>query len=168
MVNYSLSCDYLSLTGSMRATDAHHLYSQPHSLTCTMQDVLLTRGFLVDFDLPDTIRLPRLNTNIPFVQENGNPTLQAQQWWQSVAEAVEDAYAALAAAIEAIQAAYNAAAQAQTTATAAVATADAAEAAVATVEDEIADIVSGATPLTALNVGGQRYVTSGGTLIPEP
>lgn len=169
MVNYSLSCDPLMLTATQSATVADHLYAERQLLTLSLQDVGLTRGFTVVLaDLPDSIRLPRLNTNTPFVQENGNPTLQAQQWWQDVVERLEASYAALAAAVEAIQAAYNAASQAQTTASVAAATADAAAEEVATVEAEIADILSGDIPLTALNVGGQRYVNSGGLLIPEP
>lgn len=144
------------------------MHPQAGSFAFIAQEVGLGRALTIDFNLSPTIRLPRLNTDTPFVQENGNPTLQAQQWWQTFAERLEAAYGALAGAVIAIQAAYDAAAQASTAATAASNAATAAQSTADASAETLTALQSGDLVLDSINIGGQVFVNNGGSIEAEP
>lgn len=104
-------------------------------------------------------RLPRLPRTVPIVETSRVPSMQFQQWWQSVVEKLEaqegsqdDLIQALADAVAAIQAAQTAADAATVAAETAQATAEAAQAA--------ADAAQATADAIVVPPSGSRTVTA--------
>lgn len=127
-------------------------------------------------------RFDRLEAGQPITSDGQGPSISFQWWAQKLLEQVESALTAIEqvneaqqVAIEAIQAAQAAADAANAAAAAADAAAAnaaveaaAATAAAASANDTIAQIEDGTLDLSAVKIGGTRFINNAGTLEPEP
>lgn len=121
------------------------------------------------------LRLPRLDQNTAYFTAEGRATYQMQVFWQRTVEAIEKAFEDVQAVnqqqsdtIAAIQAAQAAIAAANQAVTVAQAAADTANTAAGAANEAVAGLSSGDFDLSAVMIGGQRFVNNNGTLQVEP
>lgn len=107
------------------------------------------------------LRLKRLSNLKRIALPDGTPTFDFHRDWNQAMDAIEQAFTNVVAFVLSIQTAYNAAAQAHSAANAANNAAAAADALIVEIEE-------GTFEVEAINVGGTRFINSGGSLLPEP